>query len=436
LALYRSTSAFGHRSTGPAALLLAGALLALAGCGGSPGAEPAAPGGDDLSRSSAPPNAAAPAPAPGPAPAPAPAPGPAPAPAPDPAAWTWTLPAGWLVPKVPEANPMGNAKVELGRHLFYDDRLSGNEQMSCATCHKQSLGFGDARATPFGSTGQVLPRNAQPLANLAWFDALNWAGAPGDTLERQMETPLFGTMPVEMGVNDGNRDAVLARIAGADLYRRLFGAAFPAEGQPVTWDNAIAAIASFQRSLVSAGSRFDRAERGEATLDASEQRGRDLFFSDRAGCSACHGGNTFAEPTAARGVPVATAFHNIGLYSIGNSGAYPAPNRGLYERTLDPADMGRFRAPSLRNVEFTGPYMHDGSVTTLAEAIAIHADGGRDVPTGPNAGDGRASPYRSPLLAPVALDAAERADLLAFLRTLTDPTFLSDPRHANPFAPR
>jgi cytochrome c peroxidase len=135
-------------------------------------------------------------------------------------------------------------------------------------------------------------------------------------------------------------------------------------------------------------------------------------------------------------VPVTTAFHNIGLYNVGNSGAYPAGNRGLIDRSGVATDMGRFRTPSLRNTTATAPYMHDGSVATLADVIELYSAGGRDVTSGQDAGDGRSSPFKSPLIVPLNLGADEKSDLLAFLRALTDDTFLADPKFSNPFAPR
>jgi cytochrome c peroxidase len=318
--------------------LLVGAVLLLAGCGS--GSDPAPSAAQAVLQpavsieAAAPPAPRTPDPAPAPAPAPAPPPPPGPPPPADPGSspWPWTLPAGWLAPKVPLDNPLSDAKVELGRHLFFEDRLSGNGLMSCGTCHQQRFGFGDARVTPFGSTGQRLARNSQPLANIAWLSPLGWADESNATLEQQMHGPLFAIQPVEMGVDDGNRAAVLARIAADAGYRRMFADVYPAEGQPVSWDNVIRAIAAFQRTMVSANARADQAERGEIALSPAEQRGRDLFFSARTNCSACHGGKTFAEPTSASGVPVTTAFHNIGLYNVGNSGAYPAGNRGLISR--------------------------------------------------------------------------------------------------------
>jgi cytochrome c peroxidase len=129
----------------------------------------------------------------------------------------------------------------------------------------------------------------------------------------------------------------------------------------------------------------------------------------------------------------AKPFHNIGLYNVGGTGAYPEPNRGVMELSGLFKDMGAFRAPSLRNVAVTAPYMHDGSVATLEEVVDIFAEGGRNVTTGPYAGDGRLNPYKSALIRPLGLTAQDKADLVAFLKTLTDTQFLTDPRHADPF---
>ena len=128
--------------------------------------------------------------------------------------WTWRLPTGFPVPVVPDNNPMSDAKVELGRFLFHDKRLSGNGTQACASCHLQSLAFTDGRATSLGSTGEAHPRNAQPLANVAYNATLTWANFSLIDLEQQALAPLFGDNPVEMGVNDRNQAAVLARISG------------------------------------------------------------------------------------------------------------------------------------------------------------------------------------------------------------------------------
>ena len=128
------------------------------------------------------------------------------------------------------------------------------------------------------------------------------------------------------------------------------------------------------------------------------------------------------------------AFHNIGLFNIGGTGAFPEPNRGVFETSGLAPDMGRFRAPSLRNVAVTAPYMHDGTIATLREVLDFYAAGGRNITSGPFAGDGRANPFKSGFMTLIRLDEQDKDDLVAFLLTLTDDEFLSDPRHADPFA--
>nr|WP_207184495.1 methanobactin export MATE transporter MbnM [Rubrivivax gelatinosus] len=353
------------------------------------------------------------------------------------AAWTWTLPAHFPEPKVPADNPMSAAKVELGRFLFYDPRLSGNGEQSCGSCHLQALAFTDGRATAVGSTGEAHPRAAQPLSNVVYNATLTWANPSLVTLERQMETPLFGERPVEMGVNDANKAAVLQRLradSGIAGYPARFAAVFAGEAEPVSWANVIKAIAAFERTLISGRSRYDQWLAGQAALSEAEQRGMKLFFGEKAECFHCHGSFNFNDQIVhARSRVVETPFHNTGLYNLGGTGAYPEDNRGVFELTAKAADMGAFRAPSLRNVEVTAPYMHDGSIATLAEVVATYAAGGRHIASGPYAGDGRANPYKDPLVSRIELDAQEQADIVAFLKTLTDHDFLTDPNHADPF---
>ena len=348
-------------------------------------------------------------------------------------AWAWALPAGFPTPAVPASNPMSAAKVDLGRHLFYDKRLSGNGMQACAGCHLQDKAFTDGVAVSRGSTGEFTARNSQPLANVAYNPLLTWANPSLLVLERQMEVPLFGENPIEMGIDESNKAAVLQRLADA-AYKDKFAAAFPGEAAPVSWPNVIKAIAAFQRSLISGSSRYDQMLAGTAVFTPSEQRGRDLFFGDKAGCARCHKGFNFNDQAVdAATVVVSTPFHNIGLYNVGGTGAYPEPNRGVMELSGLFKDMGAFRAPSLRNVAVTAPFMHDGSVATLEEVVDIFAEGGRNVTTGPYAGDGRLNPYKSALIRPLGLTAQDKADLVAFLKTLTDTQFLTDPRHADPF---
>jgi cytochrome c peroxidase len=348
--------------------------------------------------------------------------------------WAWALPPGFPTPAVPADNPMSAAKVDLGRFLFYDKRLSGNATQACASCHLQDKAFTDGFAVSRGSTGEFTARNVQPLANVAYSPTITWANTSLVLLERHMEVPLFGEHPVEMDINESNRLAVLQRFADDARYAPKFAAAYPGDAKPVNWANVINAIAAFQRSLISGNSKFDQVQAGKATYSPTEQRGRDLFFGDTAGCTQCHHGFNFNDQMMTSDSPATSKpFHNIGLYNIGGTGAYPEPNRGVMELSGLYKDMGAFRAPSLRNVEVTAPYMHDGSVTTLEEVIDIIAAGGRNISSGVNAGDGRQNPFKSPLVKPLALSAQDKTDLIAFLKTLTDHEFLSNPQHADPF---
>lgn len=349
--------------------------------------------------------------------------------------WSWDLPAGFPTPAVPASNPMSRAKVALGRYLFYDTRLSGNGRQSCASCHQQALAFTDGLARSVGSTGQTLARGAPSLANVVYDATLTWANPSLVRLEKQMAVPLFGDNPVEMGINDRNEVRVLARLRADPRYRAMFAAAFRGPAPRISLGNVVTAISAFQRTLISSRSRYDRYLAGTARLSAAEVRGKDLFFGEKAECSHCHTGFNLNDQTVYAGKRVIdTPFHNTGLYNLGGTGAYPIPNRGVFELTGKPEDMGAFRAPTLRNVGVTAPYMHDGSITTLKAVVAFYAAGGRNITSGPDAGDGRANPYKSTLLDRITLTARERTDLVAFLKTLTDRSFLTDPSISDPFA--
>jgi cytochrome c peroxidase len=357
--------------------------------------------------------------------------------APPRALWSWSLPAGFPTPRVPAENPMTRGKVAIGQRLFYDERLSGNGTQSCSSCHRPELAFTDGRAVAVGSTGEEHPRNAQSLVNVAYHSTLTWANPALVSLESQMAVPLFGTDPVEMGVTDANRARVLRRLERDRWYAQRFPRVFRGAERPLNWSTVVRSISAFQRSIVSASSRYDRFLRGKGKLTSSERRGFDLFMGEEAGCHHCHGSFLFDDQTTFVGSPrEKPKFHNTGLYNLGGTGAFPAPNRGLFETTGNPEDMGRFRAPSLRNVGRTAPYMHDGSIATLSEAVDHYARGGRVIAAGPLAGDGRANPYKDPLITPLDLSAQERADIVAFLMTLSDRDFSKDPRFADPFEKR
>ena len=348
--------------------------------------------------------------------------------------WDWRLPGEIPAPAVPVDNPMSAAKVDLGRWLFYDIRLSGNETMSCASCHIQALAFTDGVARSIGITGEAHPRSAMSLVNVAYASRLTWANPLLDRLEDQALTPLLGDRPVEMGLRNGEqRFADLLR--SESRYSELVRQAFPGDSDPHSLLNGVRAIAAFVRTINSFNSPYDRYLRGDAqAMSESAQRGMDLFFSERLECFHCHGGFNFTDSTTHADSDIdRVGYHNTGLYNLDEAGAYPSDNTGLFDMTGEPRDMGRFKAPSLRNIAVTAPYMHDGSVATLEEVIANYERGGRLIANGEYAGDGRLSPYKSEFITGFELSADERADLLTFLASLTDESVLTDPTLSNPF---
>lgn len=350
-------------------------------------------------------------------------------------AWRWDLPEGFPEPRVLEDNPMSEAKVELGRHLFYDQQLSGNGEQACASCHFQELGFAESLAVSEGSTGEMGLRNANQLANVAYLSTLTWANPALATIEDFVPNPLFGEFPVELGVTDLNQTEVLDRFRSDASYDAMFADAFPEEDELVDWGTVRDAISSFVRTMIAGNSRYDQyTYQGDLdALTASEKRGMDLFLSEKTECHHCHGGFNFTLSTVtATSEFTEQSFHNTGLYDLGD-GDYPPGNGGLYEVTGRAEDMGRFRAPPLRNVEVTGPYMHDGSMETLEEVVEFYARGGRLIEDGPYAGDGRENPYKSGFMNGFSMTTQERDDLVAFLKALTDEDFLTDERFSNPF---
>lgn len=347
----------------------------------------------------------------------------------------FALPTGFPAPPVPDENPITAEKAELGRYLFYDARLSGNGEQSCGSCHFQELAFSDGRDLPLGSTGEQHPRNASGLTNAAYNATLTWANPLLTDLETQILIPLFGEHPIEMGAT-GREEEILDRLRADPLYGPLFDDAFPSADDPVTWDNVVQSLATFVRTMISGNAPFDRfVYQGDRdALSESARRGMGLFFSEELECHHCHGGFNFSESSIhASSVFDAVRFHNTGLYNVDGEGAYPSDNTGLFEVSGDPADMGRFRPPTLRNVEVSAPYMHDGSVATLEDVIRLYEAGGRLIEDGPNAGDGRESPLKSGFVPGFTLTDQERDDLVAFLHALTDEQFLSDPRYSDPF---
>lgn len=335
--------------------------------------------------------------------------------------YIWQLPSGFPAPPVPSGNPMTVEKVELGRHLFYDKRLSGNGLQSCGTCHQQELAFTDGVALPVGSTGELVGRNSMSLVNVAYNSHFTWAHNGLNELEQQVLIPLFSEQPVEMGVA-GKQDQVLAAFHADEHYQRLFEAAYP-EADTVTMDHLVKALASFVRSIVSFQSPFDRyAYYGEDhALPAEALKGLELFMSERLECRHCHSGFNFSDTSQHAGdLGEPKTFHITGLYYPLAAGSDTfLPDRGLYKVTGLESDKDRFRAPSLRNIALTAPYMHDGSVGSLAGVIDFYADAGRDG-FSEGYGDGRLHPHKSLFIKGFSLTPSERSALDAFFLSLTD----------------
>jgi cytochrome c peroxidase len=253
----------------------------------------------------------------------------------------------------PADNPYSPAKVELGRLLYFDKRLSADNSVSCATCHAPEKGFTDGAPVSTGIRGQKGGRSAPTVINRAYSLAQFWDGrAP--TLEDQAKGPIAN--PLEM---DNTHDAMAAKLSGVQDYRPLFQKAF---GSPdITIDAVAKAIATFERTLLSGNSAYDRYKTGKkSAMTRAQIRGMDIYFN-KAKCDQCHEGVNFT----------ANAYANLG---IGTD--KPQPDTGRYEVTKDPLDWGKFKTPTLRDISKTGPYMHDGSLKTLEEVVDFYDKGG------------------------------------------------------------
>jgi cytochrome c peroxidase len=354
-----------------------------------------------------------------------------------PSGYNWNLPAGFPIPRVPAENPMSDAKVELGRFLFYDKKLSGNETQSCSSCHLQRLAFTDGKEFAVGSTGEVHPRNSQNLANVVYNSRLTWANNGLTSLEQQSRIPLFGENPIELGLSNNN---YLAKLSSDSRYRDLFSKAFGGGTENITEQNLRFALSSFQRSLISGNSRVDQytSRSNRSSLNSSEIRGLDLFNSEVAECFHCHGGFNFTDSVNHQNVSQAeVVYTNNGSKSQAEYSILPLNKKGLMEVTGKTSDEGKFKAPSLRNVALTFPYMHDGSfkcttaspndmdacaTEALGKVIDNYAMGGKAHPT-----------KDSSFIRAFSITSQERTDLINFLKALTDTNFVNNSKHSDPF---
>ncbi|MCA9973734.1 MAG: right-handed parallel beta-helix repeat-containing protein [Anaerolineales bacterium] len=291
----------------------------------------------------------------------------------------------------PADNPTTPQKAELGRLLFFDPVLSGSDDVSCAHCHHPDLGFGDGRSHAVGPGGAELARNTPGLWNVAYAQNLFWDGRL-QSLEAQAEVPL--THPDEMGVDD--TAALTAELLAIPAYADLFAAAFP--GETIDFAHVERALAAFQRTLLTADSPFDRYAAGDfEALTAAQRRGLALFRSGATRCFECHAAPTFATD---------------GFRVVGVPGDDPG-RAGVSDDGLD----GAFKVPALRNVALTAPYMHDGSLATLADVVDFYAEGG---------GLAHGRENVDVFVQGFSLTAQERDDLVAFLYALTDESQLPE----------
>jgi len=307
---------------------------------------------------------------------------------------------------MPADNPLTPSGIELGRRLFYDPLLSRDSTISCASCHRQELAFTDGRAVSRGVDGRAGDRSAMSLVNVGYYyRGLFWDGRTA-TLEEQANHPL--TDPREM---DNDWPTILERLRRKDAYFPYFSEAFGLDApEAIREEHVRKALAQFQRTLVSHNAKWDRVERGEAVFTAAEKRGWAIFFDasealPQAECSHCHSDPLFSN----------LKFFNNGIDSARNL------EQGRAVVTGRPSDVGKFRTPTLRNIELTAPYMHDGRFSTLEEVIDHYASGGHPAPN------------VNPNVRRLNLTERDKADLIAFLKTLTDTTFIRNPDFANPF---
>jgi cytochrome c peroxidase len=332
-------------------------------------------------------------------------------------------------------NPFTKEKAELGRHLFYDRRLSINNTKACASCHAQEFSFTDSYSRSIGALGDLLQRNAKPLINIVFEKYLTAADSAIHFPESQINNPMFNEHPVELGVK-GNENEILEKIKTDKYYLQQFKRAFPSVRDPVSIKNIQYAISTFVKTFLSFNSPYDNYvyRKDSAALGNLAINGMKLFFSEKLNCSSCHGGVNFSTPQIKMANSETDFYFNTGLYNLDGKGSYPAYDQGLIALTKNPADMGKYKVPTLRNLAFTAPYFHDGSAATLDEAIAVYENGGRNMLAGKIKGDGRNNPYKHTLVNGFNLNSQERKELLMFLLSLSDSSVLKNPAYANPFS--
>ena len=330
------------------------------------------------------------------------------------------LPAHLTTPQIigqintPGNNPITNAGATLGRVLFYDNRMSANQTVSCSSCHQAEHGFSDPARFSLGFDGRRTGRNSMGLTNARYYLRQNFFwDERAATLEDQVLEPIQDH--IEMGIT---LDVMVARIQAEGFYGPLFQAAFGST--QVNPTRGSRALSQFVRSIISGNSKYDQGVPvGFSNFTASENRGRNLFNGSAGGCAQCHGSDNF--------VPGNAIFNN-GLEN-------PYLDKGLGQVTGAPADEGFFKVPTLRNIELTAPYMHDGRFATLEQVVEFYNSG---VVNHPNLSPPLRLPPGPPGSPPppprrLNLTNPQKADLVAFLKTLTDRSVTTDPKFQDPF---
>jgi cytochrome c peroxidase len=285
---------------------------------------------------------------------------------------------------IPADNPLTNEKIELGRLLFFDKRLSQDNTIACANCHLAKFGFTDGKPVSTGIRGQKGGRSAPASINRVFSSAQFWDGRAA-TLEAQSVGPF--TNPIEHGF--ANYDVMRAKMMKIAGYQKLFKQVFD---EDITIDNVGRAIASFQRTVLSGNSPADRFDQGgEAGAISAEAQHGLLLFREKARCTKCHSGFNFTDEK----------FHNLGLGWDDNK-----VDLGRYMVTKNAEDIGAFKTPTLREVARSAPYTHDGRFKTLEEVVNFYNQGGVK------------NPHQDPLIIPLELTDEEKRDLVQFLHTL------------------
>ncbi|HKP98352.1 MAG TPA: cytochrome c peroxidase [Fibrobacteria bacterium] len=289
----------------------------------------------------------------------------------------------------PDGKPPSQAEVELGKTLFFDNRLSMNRRQSCASCHNPDLGFGDGMSKGHGTMGRGLDRNTPSIYNLAWNSVFFWDGR-ASSLEEQALGPIQSPGEMNMPI-----DSLLARLKKVAYYKAAFERIYGRNG--TTGENLGKAVAAFERTLISKGSPFDKYMQGDKSAMGPEASRGMALFQGKAGCIACHSGPNFTDES----------FHNIGL-GDGDVGRAKI----MTGATL----TGAFKTPGLRNVALNPPYMHDGSEASLESVVRYYNKGGNTAEA------------RDKLIRPLKLNDAEVQELVSFLGSLTDPVKVVPPR--------